>query len=107
MYDYLDTMGYDDETKAALFNAFKAWNAKEYGAKSGKGRRRRGYRRRGYRSYSGSSAKATVPKPKTIKANSFAQGEALVTKSKSSSSKKATPPQLKRVQAKIDLPTKR
>ena len=111
MYDYLDKMGYDDETKAALFNAFKAWNAKEYGAKSGKGRRRRGYRRRGYRSYSGSSAKATVPKPKAIKASSFAKGEALVSSiNKSSSTKKtnkATPPQLKRVQAKIDLPTKR
>lgn len=111
MYDYLDKMGYDDETKAALFNAFKAWNAKEYGAKSGKGKRRRGYRRRGYRSYSGSSAKATVPKPKTIKANTFAKGEALVSStSKSSSAKKTnkvTPPQLKRVQAKIDLPTKR
>lgn len=76
-----------------------------------KGYRRRGYRRRGYRSYSGSSAKATVPKPKTIKANSFAKGEALVSStSKSSSAKKTnkvTPPQLKRVQAKIDLPTKR
>ena len=87
--------------------------AEESSSKSGysKGYRRRGYRRRGYRSYSGSSAKATVPKPKTIKANSFAKGEALVSStSKSSSAKKTnkvTPPQLKRVQAKIDLPTKR
>lgn len=107
MYDYLDKMGYDDETKAALFNAFKAWNAKEYGSSSSKGRRRRSGRRRGYRSYGGgSSAKATVPKPKTIKASSFSQGEALVSK-RSSSSAKVTPPTLKRVQAKIDLPTKR
>jgi hypothetical protein len=107
MYDYLDKMGYDDETKAALFNAFKAWNAKEYGSSSSKGRRRRGRRRRGYRSYSGgSTAKATVPKPKTIKASDFKQGEALVSK-RSSSSAKVTPPTLKRVQAKIDLPTKR
>lgn len=107
MYDYLDKMGYDDETKAALFNAFKAWNAKEYGAKSGKGRRRRSGRRRGYRRYSGgSSKKAEVPKPKTIKASSFSQGEALVSK-RSSSSAKVTPPTLKRVRAKIDLPTKR
>ena len=109
MYDYLDKMGYDDETKAALFNAFKAWNAKEYGAKSGKGRRRRGRRRRGYRRYSGggSSAKATVPKPKAIKASDFKQGESLAGKSKSSSKAKVTPPKLKRVQAKIDLPTVR
>ena len=109
MYDYLDKMGYDDETKAALFNAFKAWNAKEYGSSSGKGRRRRGRRRRGYRSYGGgSTAKATVPKPKTIKASDFKQGESLAGKSKSSSSKaKVTPPKLKRVQAKIDLPTVR
>ena len=70
-------------------------------------RRRRGRRRRGYRSYGGgSSAKATVPKPKAIKASSFLQGEALVSK-RSSSSAKVTPPTLKRVQAKIDLPTKR
>ena len=106
MYDYLDKMGYDDETKAALFNAFKAWNAKEYGVRSGKGRK--GRRRRGYRRYGrgGSSKKTEVPKPKTIKASSFTQGEALVSK-RSSSSAKATPPKLKRVQAKIDLPNKK
>lgn len=107
MYDYLDKMGYDDETKAALFNAFKAWNAKEYGASSGKSGGRRGYRRRGYRSYGGSTAKATVPKPKTIKASDLKQGESLAGKSKSSSTTKVTPPKLKRVQAKIDLPTVR
>lgn len=107
MYDYLDKMGYDDETKAALFNAFKAWNAKEYGASSGKRGGRRGYRRRGYRSYGGSTAKATVPKPKTIKASDLKQGESLAGKSKSSSTAKVTPPKLKRVQAKIDLPTVR
>lgn len=87
--------------------------AEESSSKSGysKGYRRRGYRRRGYRSYSGSSAKATVPKPKAIKATSFAKGEALVSSTRKSSSakktNKVTPPQLKRVQAKIDLPTKR
>ena len=107
MLEYLESKGYTEEQAAALFNAFKQSNAKEYGSSSGKKRYRRRSRRRGYRSYGGSSAKATVPKPKTIKATSFAQGEALVSKSKSSSSKKATPPQLKRVQAKIDLPTKR
>lgn len=78
-----------------------------------KGYRRRGYRRRGWRHYGhgGSSKKAKVPTPKTIKASQFTQGTALgsTTKSASSSksSAKATPPTLKRVQAKIDLPTVR
>ena len=115
--EYLEQMGYSHDEAEALYNGFKKSDAKDYdyaashSGKSGKGRRRRGYRRRGYRSYGGSSAKATVPKPKAIKANSFAKGEALVSStSKSSSAKKTnkvTPPQLKRVQAKIDLPTKR
>ena len=75
-------------------------------------RRRRGYRRRGYRHYSGgSSAKATVPKPKALKEKDFVKGEALgstsKSKSKASKSVKLEPPELKRVKAKIDLPTKR
>ena len=109
MLAYLEKTGYTEEEAAALYNAFKQSNAKEYGgSSSGKGRRRRSGRRRGYRRYSGggSSAKAEVPKPKTIKASSFSQGEALVSKRRSSSAK-VTPPTLKRVRAKIDLPTKR
>ena len=105
MLDYLKSKGYDDETAAALFNSFKAWNAKEYGKSGGRryGRRRRGYRR--WHSHGGgSSKKATVPKPKTLKASSFTKGKALVSKSRSSSSK-ATAPTLERVKAKIDLPT--
>lgn len=74
--------------------------------RSGYRRRRGGYRRYGY-SGGGSTAKATVPKPKTIKASDFKQGESLAGKSKSSSKAKVTPPKLKRVQAKIDLPTVR
>lgn len=76
-----------------------------------KGYRRRGRRRRGWRHYGHghSSKKAKVPTPKTIKANQFVKGEALGSTTKSSSatksSAKATPPTLKRVQAKIDLPT--
>jgi hypothetical protein len=107
MLDYLKSKGYDDETAAALFNSFKAWNAKEYGKSGGRryGRRRRGYRR--WHSHGGgSSKKATVPKPKTLKSSSLTKGKALVAKG-SSSSRKATAPTLERVKAKIDLPTPR
>ena len=66
-----------------------------------------GYYRRGYgwRSYGrrGSSSKAKVPAPKTIKASSLVKGEALVSK-KSKSSTSTTTPKLERVKAKIDLP---
>ena len=107
---YLEAKGYSDEKCAALFNAFKASNAKEYGSSSRRRGRRR-YGRRGWRHYGhgGSSKKAKVPTPKTIKASQFTQGTALGSTTKSSSatksSAKATPPTLKRVQAKIDLPT--
>lgn len=105
MLAYLEKAGYSEEEAAALFNSFKQSNAKEYGGSSGRRRygRRRGYRR--WRHYGGGhSSKAKVPTPKTIKASSFKQGEALVSK-KSSSSTKSTVPQLERVKAKIDLPT--
>ena len=107
MMDYLKSKGYSDEKCAALFNSFKAWNAKEYGSSSGRrryGRRRRGYRR--WRHYGGGgSGKAKVPTPKTIKASSFKQGEALVSKKKSSRNTTNVNPKLERVKAKIDLPT--
>ena len=45
MMEYLMSKGYSEEEAAALYNSFKASNAKEYGSSSG----RRGYRRRGYR----------------------------------------------------------
>lgn len=50
MLEYLQGKGYTEEQAAALFNAFKAGNAKAYGSSSGRRgrRRRRGYRRRGY-----------------------------------------------------------
>lgn len=113
---YLEEMGYSHDEAEALYNAFKKSNAKDYdyaASHSGKrGYRRRRYRRRGYRRYSGggSSAKATVPKPKVLKSSQFVKGEALgsTSKSKSStSSVKITPPELKRVKAKVDLPTAR
>lgn len=113
MLEYLGEKGYSEEEAAALFNAFKLPQAKEYG-KSGyrRGYRRRGYRRRGYRHYGGgSSAKATVPKPKALKEKDFVKGEALgsTSKSKSNASKsvKLELPELKRVKAKVDLPTAR
>ena len=51
-----------------------------------------------------SNKKATVPAPKTIKASSLKQGEALVSKTKKGSSTASVTPTLKRVKAKIDLP---
>lgn len=107
MYEYLKSKGYDDETAAALFNSFKASNAKEYGSSGYRRYGRRGYRRWHSWGHGGSSAKATVPKPKAIKANAFVKGEALTSKKSSSSKKKANLPKLKRVEAKIDLPTPR
>ena len=101
MMEYLNGTDYTEEQKAALYNAFKAEQTKEYGSSSGYrryGRRRYGYRRRG-----GSSSKAKVPAPKTIKASSLVKGEALVSK-KSKSSTSTTTPKLERVKAKIDLP---
>ncbi len=47
MMEYLESKGYSPEKAAALYNAFKQWNAKEYGAPSN----RRYYRRRRYRRY--------------------------------------------------------
>lgn len=108
MMDYLESKGYSPEKCAALFNSFKAWNAKEYGSSSR--RRRYGRRRRRYRRWGrgGHSSKAKVPKPKTIKSSSFVKGEALGQKKDSTSSSKAkvtvTAPNLARVKAKVDLP---
>lgn len=45
MIEYLESKGYSHEKAEALFNSFKAANAKPYGSSYG----RRGYRRRGYR----------------------------------------------------------
>ena len=106
MLEYLKGAGYTEEQAAALYNSFKQSNAKEYGKSSG--RRRYGRRRRGYRRWhrrGGGSGKATVPTPKTIKASSFKQGEALVSKKKSSRNTTNVNPKLERVKAKIDLPT--
>ena len=106
-------MGLDltPEQRVAAYQAFRGkrngFGWYDWDGASLKGYRKR-RRRRGYRRYGrgGSSKKTEVPKPKTIKASSFTQGEALVSK-RSSSSAKATPPKLKRVQAKIDLPNKK
>ena len=67
-----------------------------------------GYYRRGYYHYGhgGKGKKAKVPTPKKVSASSLKKGEALVSKSGRSSSK-ATVPTLARVEAKIDLPTKK
>lgn len=59
-----------------------------------------GHRRRG----GGSSGKASVPAPKKIAKGSLKSGQALVTKTRTSSGKSTTPT-LARVEAKIDLPT--
>lgn len=104
MIEYLQSKGYSYEKAEALFNAFKASNAKPYNGSSGSGRRyyrRRRYRRR--RGGGGSSAKAKVPTPKTIKASQLQAGKALVSSGTKSAVKNATP-KLERVKAKIDLP---
>ena len=83
----------------------------EFDLKSGASSSGSGYRSYGYGGYrhgrsGGSSKKAKVPKPKTISASKFAKGEALVSKS-SKSRAKSQVPTLARVEAKIDLPTKK
>ena len=107
MLDYLDGTDYSEEKRAALYNAFKQGNAKEYGSTSRRGGRR-GYRRGGYhrRGHGGSSkvgVNKTAPKVTGLKA-----GVALTPKTSRATSKRATSaqytPQLQRVQAKIDLP---
>lgn len=104
MIEYLQSKGYSYEKAEALYNAFKASNAKDYDG-SGSSGRRGGYRgRRGGGRRGGSSAKAKVPAPKKISASSLIKGQALVSKSGSSSSR-SNVPTLKRVEAKIDLPT--
>lgn len=83
MMDYLKSKGYDDETAAALFNAFKASNAKEYGASSG----RRGYRRRGWRRWGRRGGKAKTP---ALRTDSAFKAKAKLPNSKSSSSSSAS-----------------
>lgn len=102
MMDYLVSKGYSYEKAEALYNSFKQSNAKNYNGSYSSGRRYGGYRRRGGRG--GSSKPAKVPSPKKISASSLVKGKALVSK-RSSSSSAANNVTLKRVQAKIDLPT--
>lgn len=84
MMDYLKSKGYDDETAAALFNAFKASNAKEYGASSyRRGRRRRGWRRWGR--HGGGKAKTPA-----LRTDSAFKAKAKLPNSKSSSSSSAS-----------------
>lgn len=103
MIEYLQSKGYSYEKAEALYNAFKASNAKDYNG-SGSSSGGRGYRGRRGGGRRGSSAKAKVPAPKKISASSLIKGQALVSKSGSSSSR-SNVPTLKRVEAKIDLPT--
>lgn len=104
----------DELSPEARVAAYQAYRGKRNGfgwydwdgVSGSSGYRRSGYRRWRRYGHGGSSKKAKVPTPKTIKASQLVKGEALVSK-KSSSSAKATLPQLKRVEAKIDLPTKK
>lgn len=106
MMEYLASKGYSYEEAEALYNAFKSSNAKDFnGISTSSGGGRRGYG--GYRhGGGGSSKKAKVPAPKKIAKGSLKSGEALVSKSRKSSSR-STIPTLARVEAKIDLPTKK
>lgn len=68
MLEYLESKGYSSEKAEALFNAFKASNAKPYGGSSSG---RRGYGRRGYRRYGrggGGSSKAPAISQSNFKA---------------------------------------
>ena len=90
MIEYLEAKGYSHEKAEALFNAFKASNAKPYGSASG----RRGYRRRGYRHYHrrGRGGKVKVPaaKASAFKAKTFKPKTATTSTSKRTSTAKAT-----------------
>lgn len=108
----LETEGLSDEARLAAYEVIRGNRKNMFGwydwdGKTLKGYRR--YRRRGYRRWRrrgyGSSKKAKVPAPKTIKASSFTKGEALVSKKKSSRNTTNVSPKLERVKAKIDLPT--
>lgn len=107
----LETEGLSDEARIAAYQAIRGkrnmFGWYDWDGKTLKGYRR--YRRRGYRRWRrhgyGSSKKAKVPAPKTIKASSFTKGEALVSKKKSSRNTTNVNPKLERVKAKIDLPT--
>ena len=89
MMEYLESKGYDEDKAAALFNAFKAWNAKEYGKSSGYrryGRRRYGgYRRRGR----GGSGKAKKIDTNLTQGSAFKSGNSKV---KSYTAPKVSPP---------------
>lgn len=105
----LEASDLDESQKKALFEALYTGKSsyEQYKATGGKrGSGRRGYRHRsGYRRKGSSkkSSKAKTPvKPTAIKG--FTEGKALVAKSYSTSTK-STLPKLKRVEAKIDLPT--
>ena len=107
MMAYLASKGYSYEEAEALYNAFKSSNAKDFNGidtSSGRGGRRYygGYRHYGHGG--GRSGKAKVPAPKKIAKGSLKSGQALVSKTRTSSGKSTTPT-LARVEAKIDLPT--
>ena len=90
MIEYLEAKGYSHEKAEALFNAFKASNAKPYGSASG----RRGYRRRGYGHYHrrGRGGKVKVPAAKSsaFKAKTFKPKTATTSTAKRTSTAKAT-----------------
>lgn len=108
----LETEGLSDEARLAAYEVIRGNRKNMFGWYDWDGKTLKGYgryRRRGYRRWRrrgyGSSKKAKVPAPKTIKASSFTKGEALVSKKKSSGNTTNVNPKLERVKAKIDLPT--
>lgn len=102
MIEYLVKKGYSYEKAEALFNSFKAGNAKPYsGNNLYSGRRRRSYRRRGYRrrgrGSGGSGGSGIKIKESAFKAKSVKLGSILPPspKSTSSSKSKIAPPKIK------------
>lgn len=71
MMEYLMDKGYSYEKAEALFNSFKAGNAKPYDGTMSSGRGRRGYRRRGYRRRRGGSRKAAKVKTTSFSKNKY------------------------------------
>ena len=91
MLEYLEAKGYSHEKAEALFNAFKASNAKPYGAPSyRRGYGRRGYRRYGRRGRGGGKGKAVAHDSSAFKAKKNHVAVKKVATPKSSVSVKTT-----------------
>lgn len=110
MIEYLIAKGYSYEKAEALFNSFKASNAKPYSGNnlsSGRGRRR-GYRRRGYRRRGGGGGSSNASKYATAKVNPNdfkAKNTKLSTVISTTDNGKIAVPKAKKTSTKVKPPT--